>query len=69
MSFFSDKISKEVEFTNLIDACIMQLQAVRYHTNVKADERDKAVQQVQNTIPMIRRYLTYFRTKELEAKK
>lgn len=69
MSFFGDKLSKEAELAALIDACIQHLQAVRYHASVKADERDKAVAQVQTTLPLIRRYLTYFRTREMEVRK
>jgi len=69
LSFFSDKTAKEVELNNLLDACIYQLQQVKIHNNVKADERDKAISQIQNTIPLIRRYLIYFRTKEAEDTK
>ncbi len=69
MNFFGDKVSKEAQLAALIDACVLHLQAVRYHPGIKADDRDRAVEQVQSAIPLIRRYLIYMRTQELEARK
>lgn len=67
MNYFSNRLYSESELAQLIDTCIMHLQAVKYHPNIKADERDEVLQQIQNVLPEIRRYLTVFRTREISA--
>lgn len=62
MSTIQDSVNKEVEFRNQLNHAINCLVAVRDQPFVKIEEREKALEDLQKTLPLLRRYLWYFKT-------
>lgn len=61
MSFSGDPNSKIRDYHNLTALVSNTLYAIRHQTNLSYDDRLKALDYIQKSIPEIRRYLIYFK--------
>lgn len=64
-----NKVSRQVELNQFLDSIQHYIMAIRQSPYSKADERLHALDEVQKALPVVRRYLIWFKNMELEERK